>query len=104
MCTLASWPSLTFRGSRGGRAPADGPFRWRSEQAVLCSLALGQQRQRLVGDVGLEVRALLMRLEGGLVAEQLVEQELRRIVLGPRDQEQLDAFLALRLGQEAVED
>src|ERR1700759_4477867 len=76
----------------------------RSDQRVLCALALGEQRQCLAGDVGLEVRRFLMRLEGGLVTEQLVEQELRRIVLGARDQEHHGAFLALRLGQEAVED
>src|SRR5689334_24067804 len=76
----------------------------RLQQRVLRAFAPGQKRQRLACDVGLEVRALLMRLERGLVAEQLVEQELRRIVLGARDQEQHCACLALRFGQEAVED
>jgi len=42
-----------------------------------------------------------MRLEGRLVAEQFVEQKLRRIVFCARDQKQLCAFLALRLGKEA---
>src|SRR6516165_4564994 len=74
-----------------------------SQQRVLRAFALCQERQRLAGDIGLEMRALLVRLEGRLVAEQLVEQELRRIVLGARDQEQLYAGLALRLGQEAIE-
>src|ERR1700751_5661945 len=74
------------------------------QQSVLCAFALREQRECLARDVGLEVRALLVRLEGGLVAEQLVEQELRRIVLGARDQEQLCARLALRLGQEARQD
>src|SRR5262249_16956882 len=50
-----------------------------SQQCVLRPLALRQQRQGLAGDVGLEVRAFLMRLERGLVAEQFVEEELRRI-------------------------
>ena len=75
-----------------------------SQQRVLRPFALGQQRQRLARDIGLEVVALLVRLEGGLVAEQFVEQELRRVILGARDQEQLRAFLALGLGQEAGED
>lgn len=52
----------------------------------------------------LEVRALLMRLESRLVAEQLVEQELRRIFPGAADQEQFYAGLALRLRQEAAQD
>jgi hypothetical protein len=48
--------------------------------------------------------ALLVRLKGHFVAEQLVEQELRRIFPGPRDQEQFCSFLALRFGQEAIQD
>jgi len=70
----------------------------------LHALALGQQRQRLARDVGLEMRALLMCLEGGFVAEEFIEQELRRILLCARDQEQLRAGLALRFGQEARQD
>ena len=49
------------------------------------------------------MRAFLMCLEGGFVPKQLVEQELCRIFLRARDQEQSCAFLALRLGQEAIE-
>jgi hypothetical protein len=45
-----------------------------------------------------------MRLEGGFVAEQFVEQELRGIFLGPRDQEQFCAGLALCFGQKARQD
>src|SRR5438105_251462 len=71
---------------RGGGAmvqsPSPGRILPRSHQRVLGGLALRQQRQGLPCDMALEVRALLVRLEGGLVAEQLVEQELRRIVLG----------------------
>jgi len=67
-------------------------------------LALGEQRQRLARDIGLEVGTVLMRLERGLVAEQFVEQELRRIVLVSGDQEQFGAGFALRLGQEALQD
>src|SRR5262249_43569763 len=52
---------------------------------------------------GLEMRAFLMRLEGGFIGEQFVEQELRGIVPASRDQEQLYAGLALRLRQEAIE-
>ena len=74
------------------------------QQRVLRAFALGEQRQGLAGDIGLEMRALLMRLEGGLVAEQFVEQELCRIFLRPSDQEQLCAGLALRLGQETRQD
>src|SRR5690348_8678269 len=58
------------------------------EQRVLDSFALSQKRHGLLGDVGLEMRAVLMRLERGFVAEQFVEQELRRIFLRPADQEQ----------------
>src|SRR5271170_5032479 len=57
------------------------------QQRVLRAFALGEQRQGLPCDIGLEMRALLMCLEGGLVAEQLIEQELRGIFLRPRDQE-----------------
>src|SRR5439155_21354000 len=74
------------------------------QQRVLRALSLGEQRQRLTCDVGLEMRAILMRLEGGFVAEQFVEQKLSRIFLCPRDQEQFCAGLALRLGQEARQD
>src|SRR5207247_3914322 len=56
------------------------------QQRVLRALSLGEQRQRLTCDVGLEMRAVLMRLEGGFVAEQFVEQKLSRIFLCPRDQ------------------
>jgi len=47
------------------------------------------------------MRAFLMCLEGGFVAEEFVEQELCGIFLCPGDQEQLCAGFALRLGQEA---
>src|SRR5580704_18018697 len=47
---------------------------------------------------------LLVRLESGLVAEQLVEQELRRIFLSAPDQEQFGARFALRLRQKAAQD
>ena len=67
-------------------------------------LAFGEQRQRLFGDVGLEVGAVLMRLERGFVAEQFVEQELRRVFLAPADQEQFCAGLLLRLREKAVQD
>src|SRR6516165_8635011 len=50
-----------------------------SKQRVLHPLTLRQQRQGLAGDAVLEMSALLMRLERGFVAEQLVEQELRGI-------------------------
>ena len=40
-----------------------------SQQRVLRSLASGEERQRLLGDIGLEVRAVLVRLERGFVAE-----------------------------------
>src|SRR4051812_46870211 len=79
MCMPASWPFPTFRDSRLEGSPYPGPPSvCVSDQRVLHAFAFGQQRQCLAGDVGFEVRALLMRLEGGLVAEQLVEQELRR--------------------------
>jgi len=41
----------------------------------LHALALCEQRQRLACDVGLEMRAVLVRLERGFVAEQFIEQE-----------------------------
>src|SRR5215831_7115685 len=72
-----------------------------SKQRELHPLTLRQQRQGLAGDAVLEMSALLMRLERGFVAEQLVEQELRGIFSRPADQEQFRAFLALRLGEEA---
>src|SRR5580704_7367380 len=75
-----------------------------SQQCVLGALAFGEQRQRLAGDIGLEMRALLMGLEGGVVAEQFVEQELRGVFLCPADQEQLGAGFALRLREEALQD
>jgi len=46
------------------------------QQRILRAFPFRKQRQRLPGDVGLEMRALLMRLEGRLIAEQFVEQEL----------------------------
>src|SRR5262249_24286974 len=87
-----------------GKARAGGPFlNLTSQQRVLRAFALCEQGQRLACNIGLEMRAFLMRLEGGLIAEQFVEQELRGIVLAARDQEQLYARLALRLRQEVVE-
>jgi hypothetical protein len=71
------------------------------DQPILHPLAPCQQGQSLAGDVGLEVLTLLVRLEGGLVAEQFVEQELGRVVLGAGDQEKLGAGLLLCLGKEA---
>src|SRR5881392_336143 len=53
------------------------------QQRILRALSLGEQRQRLTCDVGLEMRALLMRLEGGFVTEQFVEQELCGIFSSP---------------------
>src|ERR1700693_5647949 len=53
--------------------------------------------------MGLEMRAVLVRLESGLVAEQFVEQKLRGIVPCLADQEQFGAGLALRLGQKAAQ-
>src|SRR5579863_5223745 len=73
------------------------------QQDVLRPLALCEQRQRLSGDVGLEVSALLMRLEGSLVAEQFVEKELRRVFLVASNQEQLRTWVALGFRQEEVE-
>jgi hypothetical protein len=70
----------------------------RLEQRVMRALALGEERQRLFYDIGLEMSAFLMRLEGGFVTEQFVEQELRRIFLGSGDQESFRPNLALRLG------
>ena len=74
-----------------------------SQQRVLRAFAFRQQRQRFAGDVGLEMRALLMRLEGGLVAEQLVEQELRRIFLATPNQEQLGAGIVLGFRQKVAQ-
>src|ERR1700722_12655865 len=54
--------------------------------------------------MGLEMRAFLVRLEGGLVAEQFVEQKLRGIFPCLADQEQLGARFALRLWQKAAQD
>ena len=45
------------------------------QQRVLHALAPCEQRQRLACDVGLEMRAVLVRLERGFVAEQFIEQE-----------------------------
>src|SRR5258708_35984693 len=82
-----------------------GPAATRSlQQRVVRAFTFGEQRQRLACDIGLEMRALLMRLEGGFVAEQFVEQELRGIFFRPRNQEQLCAGFAWRLGQEARQD
>jgi hypothetical protein len=53
----------------------------------LRALALGEQRQGLACDVTLEMRAVLVCLERRLVAEQFVEQELRRVLGGAADQE-----------------
>src|SRR5262245_36967706 len=52
----------------------------------------------------LEVRAVLMRLEGGFIAEQLVKQELCRILLRAADQEQFYSGLALRLRDKVPQD
>jgi hypothetical protein len=52
----------------------------------LGAFALGEKRQCLLGDVGLEIGALLMRLESGLVPEQFIEQKLRGIFLAAADQ------------------
>src|SRR5260370_41881843 len=86
---------------------ARGPKSWAPlmsrilQQRILRAFAFFEQRQRFACDVGLEMRAFLMRLEGGLVAKQFVEQELCGILPCPGDQEQLCAGLALRFGQEA---
>src|SRR5438034_6590906 len=86
---------------------AKGPRSWallplRSlQQGVLRAFAFGEQRQRFALDMGLEMRALLMRLESGFVAEQFVEQELCGIFFRPGNQEQFCAGFALRLRQEA---
>jgi hypothetical protein len=45
------------------------------DQHVLHPLTPCQQRQSLARNVGLEVLALLVRLERGFVAEQFVEQK-----------------------------
>jgi hypothetical protein len=46
-----------------------------SQQRVLRAFAFGEERQRLAGDVGLEMRALLMRLEGSFVAKQFLKRD-----------------------------
>ena len=74
------------------------------QQRILGALALGEQRQRLAGDEGLEMRAFLMRLEGRFVDEQLIEQEVRPVFPVPSNQEQLRARFALRFGKKPVED
>src|SRR5258706_13607359 len=71
------------------------------QQRVLRAFAFGEQRQRFACDIGLEMRALLMRLEGGFVTKQFVEQELCGIFFRSGNQKQLCAGFALRLRQEA---
>src|SRR5690348_15602206 len=90
--------------SRQASGPAAASVRRALDQRVLRAFTLGEERQRLAGDIVLEMRADLMLGEGGLIAKQFVEQELPRIVLAAADQKQFDACFALRLGQKAVED
>src|SRR3569832_1357949 len=73
------------------------------EQDVLRPLTLCEQWQRLTGDIGFEVRAFLVRLQGRLITEQLVEQELRRIFLVASDEKELRSGIALRFRQEMIE-
>src|SRR5215472_304421 len=97
------------RGSRqrsaSSTSPRNAPMaREGLHEAVLGALALGELGQRLAGDQGLEVLALLVIGERRLVAEDLVEEEL--LGLGERlvDLERLDARLALGLRQELAQD
>src|SRR3990167_10717710 len=75
-----------------------------SDELVLSALALGELRYRLSDDQRLEVLALLVLGECGLILEDFIEEELRR--LGERlvDLEGLYARLALGLRQEFPDD
>ena len=68
------------------------------------AFALGEQRQGLARDIGFEVAAFHVRFQRRFVAEQFIEQKLRRVVLVAADQKELRAGIFLRLGEELIED
>jgi len=70
----------------------------------LRAFAFGEQRQGLAGDIGFEIIAFLMRFQGRFVAEQLIKEKLRRIVLVAADQEKFRAGILLRFREELIED
>jgi hypothetical protein len=68
----------------------------------LCALAFGEQRQSLPQDQRLEVIGGLMRRERGLIGKQLIEDELRRILLRAGNLKQPGSRFGLRLGQKPM--